>query len=335
MAAGRIADVAVIIAARNAEATIMLAVASALAQRQTAELIIVDDASTDRTAEAARGAEDGTGRLKVLSLDMQAGPSRARNMAIAASRANFIAVLDGDDAFLPGRFDWLLDDDGWDFVADNIVMYRSMETSIDAVVKAACDGASSLRPVLTLKRFVEGNISGSLPRRELGFLKPVMRRDFLERAGLRYDESIRFAEDYDLYCRALVAGARFKFDQRVGYGALVHPNSLSATHSSRDLGAVIGIDEQLLALSGLDPEARQALNRHLLQVTSKYRYRMLLDRRRKDGLASAVLEVLATPTMIPATLMQFTTDKLRSLQSGLPQLSVEAPTLLVSADFPI
>ncbi|MEO3388963.1 glycosyltransferase family 2 protein [Mesorhizobium sp. CAU 1741] len=328
-------DVVVIVAARNVEATIAHALSSALSQRQTAELIVVDDASTDRTSEVARGAEDGTGRLKVLTLDKQVGPSRARNIAIDASRANLIAVLDGDDVFLPGRFDWLLQDDGWDLVADNIVMYRSMETPLDTAVKASRGGASSSRPVLTLKRFVEGNISGFLPRRELGFLKPVMRRDFLDRAGLRYNEAIRFAEDYDLYCRALVAGARFTFDPRAGYGALVHSSSLSSTHSSSDLGGVIGIDERLLASESLDPGSRDVLYRHLRQVTFKYHYRMLLDRRQKYGLASAVREILATPTLIPATLMQFATDKLRPLSPGLFLNSGDTPNLLVSPDFPI
>ena len=63
----------------------------------------VDDASTDGTADAARAAGDGSGRLKVLTQPLNAGTSAARNRGIAESTAPWIGVLDSDDFFLPGR----------------------------------------------------------------------------------------------------------------------------------------------------------------------------------------------------------------------------------------
>ena len=74
----------------------------------------------------------------------------------------------------------------------------------------------------TLVDFVEGNLSQKgAARCELGFLKPVMRRAFLERHGLRYDPQLRLGEDYDLYTRCLMKGARFALSHRVGYRAEV------------------------------------------------------------------------------------------------------------------
>src|SRR5262245_48322064 len=99
--------VCVIIAARNASATIARAVRSALRERQVAEVVVVDDGSTDATADAAYDADDGSGRLKLLVLSKNRGPAAARNHAIARSSAPLIAVLDADDFFLPGRFDAL------------------------------------------------------------------------------------------------------------------------------------------------------------------------------------------------------------------------------------
>ena len=87
-------DVCVIIAAKNAEATIARAVASALAEQETAEVIVVDDGSTDQTVAAARSADDHSGRLTIARFESNRGPSAARNHAIAISRAPVLATHD-------------------------------------------------------------------------------------------------------------------------------------------------------------------------------------------------------------------------------------------------
>src|SRR5262245_1201511 len=95
--------VAVIVAAHNAQGTIHQAVRSALEQEHVCEVIVVDDASRDGTAAEARLADDGSGRLAVIPLSENGGPSRARNIALVRSAAPYICVLDSDDYFLPGR----------------------------------------------------------------------------------------------------------------------------------------------------------------------------------------------------------------------------------------
>src|SRR5882757_8020759 len=97
-------QVCVIIAARNAVRTVPAAIASALREPEVAEVVVVDDASTDDTAKVATAADDGTGRLSVIRLDVNRGPSFARNAAIAGSKSPFISILDADDFFLEGRF---------------------------------------------------------------------------------------------------------------------------------------------------------------------------------------------------------------------------------------
>lgn len=94
-------NICIIIAAKNAADTITRAITSALAEPETAEVIVIDDSSTDDTAAVARAADDGTGRLNVTRFEVNRGPSAARNHAISISQSPLLAVLDADDFFFP------------------------------------------------------------------------------------------------------------------------------------------------------------------------------------------------------------------------------------------
>lgn len=99
MTASTPANVCIIIAAKNAADTIARAIASALAEPEATEVVVIDDGSTDDTAAAARGADDGTGRLNIVRFDENRGPAAARNHAISISRSPLLGILDADDFF--------------------------------------------------------------------------------------------------------------------------------------------------------------------------------------------------------------------------------------------
>jgi len=86
----------------NGEATLALALDSALAQTYDAlEVVVVNDGSTDRSSEIAHAyAERSGGRIRVVD-QPNAGLPAARNAAIAAARGDFFALLDADDLWLP------------------------------------------------------------------------------------------------------------------------------------------------------------------------------------------------------------------------------------------
>ncbi|HOU36283.1 MAG TPA: glycosyltransferase [Candidatus Omnitrophota bacterium] len=85
--------ISVVICAHNAEKTLRQCIDSCLAQdRRDFEVIVVDDGSTDRTAEIARSYAP---RVNVISGERR-GPSRARNEGIARSSGAFIAFTDSD-----------------------------------------------------------------------------------------------------------------------------------------------------------------------------------------------------------------------------------------------
>lgn len=91
--------ISVIIPAYNAEKFIGEAIESALNQTRPArEIVVVDDASTDRTVEIARGYGD---RVQVLVNNVNSGPGYSRNAGVAASTGDYLAFLDADDKWLP------------------------------------------------------------------------------------------------------------------------------------------------------------------------------------------------------------------------------------------
>lgn len=306
------ASVCVVIAAKNAAATIGRAVRSALRERQVAEVIVVDDASTDITSEAALAANDGSGRLQIVRLEENRGPAFARNRAIARSSAPLIAILDADDFFLEGRFERLLDADGWDFIADNIVFIDARCASIEPVVP---EFAAEPR-LLDLVSFIEGNVSRrGASRGEIGFLKPVVSRAFLDRHDLRYNEELRLGEDYDLYLRALAKGASYRVVHCCGYGAVVRPDSLSGRHRTLDLKRLYEADRAVLSSPSLPATARAALARHERHVRGRYELRRFLDIKAEAGLVRAGLDALGNPLALPAIVGGVAADKLDGVKA--------------------
>jgi succinoglycan biosynthesis protein ExoU len=287
--------VSVIIAARNARETIARAVGSALAEGAVGEVVVVDDGSTDDTAAVARSADDGSGRLQVLHLPHNLGPAAARNRGVKASSAPFLTVLDADDYWLPGRLQALLAEiKDQDVVADDLL--RVVEGREDAPPATLIDSAMPLPMDLTLAQFAQGNISRhGRDRQELGFLKPLIRRAFLQRHQLAYDESLRLGEDFVLYAQALARGARFRVIPACGYVAVERPESISGSHGPAELAALAKASRRLMREPGLAPKDRAALAAHGRHVRFKLHFHRVLAVRRRSGVGPALGVMIADP----------------------------------------
>lgn len=293
-------QVSVIIAAYNCAPYLATAIESALGQDGVSvEVVVVDDASTDGTAEAARHFEE-TGRVRVLVNEVNRGPSFSRNRAIEAARGEWVAQLDGDDWFALGRLASLLQlaiAQQADFVADDLFIVENR----------------TLRAVST--RFLDNGVPWRAPqpiqpsdlvRYDLGSIKPLVRREFLVKHAVRYDESLKYGEDFLLLLKAMLAGARVTILPKPMYH-LRRGNTGSLTKQRSHLFLQIeNTTKQLLADAEVSrhPEVIAALKRRLSRVKRLAMLEEVARLAKQGHLGCVVRKLLADPKLISALLLR-------------------------------
>lgn len=184
--------VTVFIPAYNAERYIGEAIESILAQTFTDfELLLIDDASTDRTpAVIADFADDA--RLRLVAHAENMGRPRTRNQALDIARGEYIAFLDADDYCMPERL-------------ARQVAYLDAHPHIDGVGswKAWVDSAGQASQ-LGVRRFPIRHAEIAcqmLTDCAMGQTSMMMRRRAFE--GYRYDNDFLVSQDYELWARMI------------------------------------------------------------------------------------------------------------------------------------
>jgi hypothetical protein len=218
-------------AAHNAAAYLRQAINSILQQSfRDFELIVVDDASTDATAQIAMSYGDT--RIRVISAAVNMGVVGARNLGFEAVRGTYLAIQDADDISHPTRLarqvEHLDRHPGDVLVATDI---RQMHLGGE-MVRPRTGGPAS--PLLLYWMLHLGN--------PLAFSTTMMRMSALNRLPEFLREDRRYAEDYDLYVRLLVHGGVSRLPQPLLIYR-VHPESCSA----RNRGAMIKQTGNILA----------------------------------------------------------------------------------------
>lgn len=181
--------VSIVIPTFNRAALVGEAISSVLGQSYSNfELIVVDDGSTDSTAEVVNSFSDR--RLIFLSQENK-GRSAARNRAITFARGKYIAFLDSDDLYLPGKLERQID-------------YMELHPDMGMTYTSALciDGKGNLLP-----RKYEATVSGRILE-DIAFYIPVtitlptvmVRREVFDAVG-GFDEAMYRFEDTDMWRR--------------------------------------------------------------------------------------------------------------------------------------
>lgn len=181
--------ITVVIPCYNAALTIGEALDSAFSQAGAeCRIVVVDDASTDGTCEAVR-AHAAAERIELVRMERNSGPAAARNRGVAQARGEWVAFLDGDDVWLPGKL-----------ALQRKLAEANPEVALwcGGTVRWQAGAAPAAAPADAGFRRIELS--------EFAFHNPVatstvlVRRSALEQTG-GFDESFRGPEDYDLWMR--------------------------------------------------------------------------------------------------------------------------------------
>ena len=201
----------VIIPAWNSAATLARAIDSVLVQDGVElEVIVVDDASTDHTADILAAY---AGRIRVLTQPGNRGVAAARNLGAQAARGRWLAFLDADDIYYPDRLGaharWLAEDPTLDFLTGDYhytdallkVTGTSMsKTEVGQTLAARAD--ASHRALMTENDFT------AFVTRHFGDTHTLSlpRQTFLDLGG--YPVGYRVCEDVHLLARLVARSTR-------------------------------------------------------------------------------------------------------------------------------
>ena len=186
--------VSVVMAAYNGAEYIGDAARSVLAQtHRRLELIVVDDCSTDATAEIVEAIGQAEGdRVTVLRRPINEGPCRARSVGFACASGELVCWIDQDDLWLPTK------------VEEQVAVMRARpEVGLVYTYFEAFDGDSGATiPWPDGRRDYEGDVLGPLFVEGcfIGSVTTMIRRAALETRSLRIrDTDFSFGDDYYLW----------------------------------------------------------------------------------------------------------------------------------------
>jgi glycosyltransferase involved in cell wall biosynthesis len=195
--------VSILMPAYNAERWIAASIRSALSQTwERKEIIIIDDGSSDRTSEIAKGFESGN--VKVITQENR-GASVARNRALDVAQGDYIQWLDADDLLAPEKITRQLA--AAEGTREDRILYSGPYGVFHHTVDRARYRPSALWKDLKPVDWLIASFS------ERAWMVPavwLISRQLTERAG-RWDERLSLNDDGEYVCRVVLASESIRF----------------------------------------------------------------------------------------------------------------------------
>lgn len=180
------ATVDIIIPVYNRAALVHEAIESALGE--AADVIVVDDASTDGTWDSLR-AYDGNPAVRRLRMPANGGQSAARNFGLDAATGTYVKFLDSDDILIPGHLG---------------AEVRALETTGAAIAVAGwhadANGNTSTYDAPVFHNIVDDVLAG--------LAVPTSAALYIRHSEWRWDPALRKLDDWDYFCQAALGASR-------------------------------------------------------------------------------------------------------------------------------
>ena len=202
------------------------------------EIIIADDGSTDNTKAVA----SSLGEDIIYKYQENRGPSAARNTGIRIAKGKFIAFLDVDD---------LWSDDKLVVQAGKLMADNSLDIVLGRIKYLDLPGAKKI------------DIEFESDDRTLSFIHlgcALFKKTVFSRIGM-FDESLRYAEDHDLFLRAREGKLKFVILEEIALIYRLHDMNMTRNRTLTGLG-IFGalkrsLDRRRQANNGAVPELKR------------------------------------------------------------------------------
>jgi len=255
-------EISVIIPAFNRAHTLARALDSVLAQNHPViEIIVVDDGSSDDTLELL---EHGYPQVTVILQDNK-GVSAARNAGIKAASGDWIALLDSDDEWLPGKLE---------------AQVRTLQAQADIRLCHSDEiwmrNGRRVNPMRKHQKIGGWIYQQCLPLCVISPSSTLIHQSVFNECGL-FDESLPACEDYDMWLRICSQIPVAYVDEKLikKYGG--HDDQLSQRYWGMDRFRVQAL-QKILEAGKLTDEYRLATTEMLL-----YKTRILINGAKKRG----------------------------------------------------
>ncbi|MES2863872.1 MAG: glycosyltransferase family 2 protein [Bacteroidota bacterium] len=310
--------ISVIMPVYNCELYIQEAVESILAQTYTDfELLLIDDASKDKTVEIIKSFNDN--RINLIQKPKNLGYTDSLNYGFSVAEGEYIARMDGDDFSLPTRF-------------EKQVAY--LDKHPDVVL---CGANYSIIGTDIVNKLPENNDEIQIQFiRNNSIAHPVvmLRNSVLKANGIVYDVTKEPAEDFDLWVRLLNYGKLHNI-QEVLLNYRVHQKQVSNLQSKKQRN--ISIDTKLNVFKNLsinwNQEEEKVLRKHLANIffidlkeletlkkinqeilqsnesKSVFNHKLLTDYLKKDEERQLLRYFIRNPQFNPQTLIEYYKNK--------------------------
>ncbi len=253
--------VSVIVNVFNGEAHLREAIDSVLAQTMSElELLVVDDGSTDNTAEIVKQFMSTDPRVKLLQQANQ-GIAAAMNLGLSEAKCDWVAHLDADDRMHPERLEWQLE-------------YVSKHPKVSVLASYATMVNNRGQPIGFSRRPVDSDraIRELQPREVLEIVHSsvLMSRQALESIG-NYPSGHPGVEDRELWSRLATAGYRLTVLPELLTEYRLHGNSLTAQRAKSMTRLGLYIDANFIRRAQGQPAISWEIFGQLMERRSRLR----------------------------------------------------------------
>ena len=227
-------QISIIIPVYNAAEFLSEAVMSALAQPETAEVLLIEDGSEDNSLEVCNELEKGYKKVRLFTHknNENLGAGESRNVGIRNAQYDYIAFLDADDYYLENRFlhaSKILNEN-----QDIDGVYEAIETRFESEEVESLWRAKHNGTLTTLtKQIKPGELLEYLIFGSEGYFSGIgltVRKRIFEKCGM-FEPLLQISQDTHMWYKMAVVG------KLVG-GSLDKPVSVRRVHSGNRITAV-------------------------------------------------------------------------------------------------